>query len=241
MKRHKAFASFVLAASFLTVVSAAALAADPVNVLNGLIETARNGEEGYRVAAGGVQDAATQALFTKYSAQRAEFAAELKNQVRALGGDPDKGGSALGAAHRGWINIKAVATGKDSAGILAECKRGDESAVKSYEDALHEGLPAEVQTTVQKQLGAIREAYDKVVALEAKKEIAKDVKDTEKDLRNAEEKASRNVAEARDDFNDAKRKSDRKVEDAEEKAARDRREAEIKAENKVAEAKNDIR
>lgn len=37
---------------------------------------------------------------------------------------------------RGWINLKAAVTGTDGAAIITECERGDEVAVKHYEDAL---------------------------------------------------------------------------------------------------------
>src|SRR5438874_180930 len=45
-------------------------------------------------------------IFEAAARRCAEGAAELAAEVRALGGDPERSGSATGSLHRGWINIK---------------------------------------------------------------------------------------------------------------------------------------
>jgi uncharacterized protein (TIGR02284 family) len=76
------------------------------STLNGLIETLKDGEQGFRTAAEAVKDPNLKSLFQQYSRQRGEMTRELQSEVRRLGGDPEKSGSMAGAAHRGWINIK---------------------------------------------------------------------------------------------------------------------------------------
>ncbi|HYE66867.1 MAG TPA: PA2169 family four-helix-bundle protein [Pyrinomonadaceae bacterium] len=137
-----------------------------ISTLNGLIETCKDGQEGFRQAAEGVDNSELKTLFNTYSQQRAQFAAELQNEVRRLGGDPEKTSSTAGALHRGWINIKSAVTGRDESSIIAECERGEDSAVSTYEDALKENLPADIQTLLQRQFGQVKEAHDRIRALE---------------------------------------------------------------------------
>jgi uncharacterized protein (TIGR02284 family) len=101
---------------------------DVISTVNDLIETSKDGEQGFRTCANGVKDTQLKVLFEETAKRCAEGAAELQTTVRALGGDPDKKGSASGAAHRGWINIKSTITGMDDAGVLAELERGEDAA-----------------------------------------------------------------------------------------------------------------
>jgi uncharacterized protein (TIGR02284 family) len=133
-----------------------------ISTLNNLIETCKDGENGFRTAADGIKSGELKTLFLTYSQQRAQFAAELQAEVRNLGGDPEKTGSVAATLHRGWINIKSTVTGEDEGAIISECERG----VKNYKEALNENLPAGVQTIVERQYTQVREAHDRIRALE---------------------------------------------------------------------------
>lgn len=139
---------------------------DAISTLNNLIETCKDGENGFRTAAEGVTNAELKTLFNTYSQQRAQFAAELQGEVRRLGGDPEKTGSVAATLHRGWIDIKSTVTGQDENAIIAECERGEDSAKKNYEEALGENLPANVAEIVQRQFGQVKEAHDRIRNLE---------------------------------------------------------------------------
>src|SRR5690349_7368814 len=104
--------------------------------LNDLIETCKDGEKGFRDAAEAVKGSDLKALFRDYSDQRRRFASELQREVAKLGTTPEKSGSATGALHRGWINLKAAITGKDEGAIVAECERGEDAAKAAYAKAL---------------------------------------------------------------------------------------------------------
>src|SRR5829696_5941992 len=112
-----------------------------ISTLNNLIETCKDSEDGFRTAADGVKNSELKTLFLTYSQQRAQFAAELQNEVRNLGGDPEDAGSVAASLHRGWINIKSTVTGEDEGAVISECERGEDSAVKNYREALDESLP----------------------------------------------------------------------------------------------------
>lgn len=133
-----------------------------ISTLDGLIETCRDGEIGYKEAAEGVQNAQLKSLFQQYSQQRTQDISELQAEVRNLGGDPQKGGSLAGAVHRGWINLKAAITGKDEKSILDECERGEDVAKGAYEDALKKALPSHVRDLIQRQYANVKDAHDRI-------------------------------------------------------------------------------
>lgn len=137
-----------------------------VSTLNNLIETCKDGENGFRTAADGIKNGELKTLFLTYAQQRAQFAAELQGEVRRLGGDPEDSGSVAASLHRGWINIKSVVTGEDEGAIISECERGEDSAVKNYQEALKEDLPGDVTTIIERQYTAVKEAHDRIRALE---------------------------------------------------------------------------
>lgn len=138
---------------------------EAVSTLNNLIETLKDGVEGFRMAADGVTNPELKTLFGSYSQQRSQFSSELQQEVRGLGGDPETTGSTLATLHRGWINIKSTVTGADEHAVLAECERGEDSAVHNYQDAMKEDLPANVASVIQRQYGQIKEAHDRIRSL----------------------------------------------------------------------------
>ena len=140
-----------------------------ISTLNNLIETCKDGQAGFKTAAEGVERSELKTLFYEYSQQRARFAGELQNEVRRLGGDPEKTGSVAASLHRGWIDIKSAVTGKSDKAVISECERGEDSAVRNYKGALaDESLTADVRSVVERQYAAVQEAHDRVRSLERK-------------------------------------------------------------------------
>jgi uncharacterized protein (TIGR02284 family) len=137
-----------------------------ISVLNDLIETCKDGELGFKTAAEGLTDSETKLLFQQFARQRGDMARELQSEVRRLGGDPERKGSISGTAHRGWINIKSVVTGKDDAAIIAEAERGEDSAKHTFEDALKEQLPVQTLALLREQSSKVHSAHDRVRSLE---------------------------------------------------------------------------
>jgi uncharacterized protein (TIGR02284 family) len=138
-----------------------------ISVLNNLIETCKDGQNGFQTAAEGVRRSDIKSLFYQYSQQRAQFAGELQNEVLRLGGDPEQAGSVAASLHRGWMNIKSAVTGEDENAVLAEAERGEDAAVASYKDALADAnLPSDVRAIVERQYAQVQEAHDRVRNLE---------------------------------------------------------------------------
>src|SRR5438046_1525095 len=133
------------------------------STINDLIETLKDGQEGFKQAAQGVKDPQLKSLFTDYSLQRSRFATELQSEARVLGeSEPETSSSAAGALHRAWINLKSAVTKGDDHAILAECERGEDSAVEEYKKAMNANLSASLRGVVARQFAQIKEAHDRI-------------------------------------------------------------------------------
>ncbi len=139
---------------------------DVASTLNRLIQTCKDGENGFKVAAQSVDDLNLQHLLQSYSQQRSEFAAELQSEVQRLDQEPARAGHLAAALHRGWMDIKSLAAGRDEAAIIAECERGEDVAVKAYEQAMGSELPADLRALVERQFFKVKEAHDQIRSLE---------------------------------------------------------------------------
>lgn len=135
------------------------------STLNGLIETLKDGEEGFRTSAEKLQSSSIRGEFQEFAGQRGRFASELQTEVASIGGEAATSGSTSGAVHRGWIGLKAALTGNDDHAILAEAERGEDSAVKSYRDALSKDLPSDIRSVIDRQYRDIQDVHMRVRAL----------------------------------------------------------------------------
>ena len=134
-----------------------------ISTINGLIETLKDGQQGFREASEAVKDSQLKSLFNEYSLQRAKFAGELQSEAIGLGeSNPEDSSSTAGAMHRTWINLKSAITSQDDHAILAECERGEDSAVSEYKKAMEDGLPAEIGDIVSRQYSEVKTAHDRI-------------------------------------------------------------------------------
>lgn len=136
------------------------------SAINNLIKTCKDGQEGFRTAAAGVEDPTIKELLSEFSLQRSAFAGELQEAAIHLGEhDPAASGSVGGAIHRGWINLKEAIAGKDNRRILEECEAGEDVAVKAYEKALELSLPGDLEDIVSRQYTEVQATHDQVKEL----------------------------------------------------------------------------
>jgi uncharacterized protein (TIGR02284 family) len=134
-----------------------------ISTINGLIETLKDGQQGFREASEAVKDTQLKSLFSEYSLQRAKFAGELQNEAITLGEhNPEDSSSTAGA----WINLKSAITSADDHAILAECERGEDSAVNEYKKAMEgDKLSATIRDTIARQYTDVKQAHDHIKAL----------------------------------------------------------------------------
>ena len=136
-----------------------------ISTINSLIETCKDGQDGFKTAAEGIERSELKSVFYEFAQQRSEFTGVLQELVRSLGGDPESTGTLTAAVHRGWMDIKSLVTGKDEAAILNECERGEDYAKDAYADALKADLPANVKDILAQQSQAILAAHNKIKSL----------------------------------------------------------------------------
>lgn len=136
-----------------------------ISTLNSLIKTSKDGEEGFSTSAENASDPDLKSVFSERARRCSVGARELREQVQRLGGDPSDSGSASGAMHRAWTNVKSSVTGKDDKAILNEAERGEDVAVESYEKALKEDLPPDIREIVERQYQGVKQNHDRVKQL----------------------------------------------------------------------------
>jgi len=137
---------------------------DTIDVLQDLIKTSNDGQKGYQAAAEDVKSPEIRAFLTAGAQRCGEGAIELSHLLRALGKEPPEGGTAAGALHRGWLQIKAGVTTTDLA-IIEECERGEDRAKAVYKKALEKNLNADVRFVIERQYQGVLENHDRVHAL----------------------------------------------------------------------------
>ena len=140
---------------------------DTISTLNRLIETCKNGQEGFRLAAESItDDEDLKGFLFSCSLQRSKFAGELQNEVIGLGEpDPSEAGTVKATLHRGWINLKSVLTTRNNHSILAECERGEDSAVSDYRKAIESNLSSTLSEVVNRQFQEILATHNSVRGL----------------------------------------------------------------------------
>lgn len=135
---------------------------DVVDVLNDLLENARDGEYGFRTCAEQVESANAKQLFASRAEGCRRAGEELIQLITAYGGEPASGGTAAGALHRGWVQVKGSVGADSELSILESCERGEDSAVARYRKALKQALPPEVRVVVQQQADGAQRNHDQI-------------------------------------------------------------------------------
>ena len=130
--------------------------------LNGLIETARDGERGYLTAAADVKNSELRSIFEEYAEQRRKFVRELEAEVERLGGRPVESGSVAAAVHRGWIDLKGAISGGGVHAIVAACETGEDAAQAAFERVVNLDISGATRTLVEKQWRQIQEAHQRM-------------------------------------------------------------------------------
>lgn len=133
-----------------------------------LVETLKDGENGFATAAEKVRDsehAEWAAKLEDFSRQRAEFWQEIVAMGHEYADDVDERGTVAAAVHRGWIALKDAVTGDDAGAVLGAAVTGENHAVTEYEKALEKDLSPGFREVVTRQHAAVVAARDEVKAL----------------------------------------------------------------------------
>jgi uncharacterized protein (TIGR02284 family) len=131
-----------------------------ISAVNDLIETCFDSQKGFQEASENAMAPEIKSFFTEAARERGRYAMSLMREVRALGGSPEKGGSTGAAFHKFWINIIGTLSGRGDGTLLSEAERGEDSAIRAYEEALQKGLPSYIHSLLEAQCASIKRSRD---------------------------------------------------------------------------------
>jgi uncharacterized protein (TIGR02284 family) len=133
-----------------------------ISTLNDLIETSRDGEEGFRACADHVKNSILKGFFEQKAERCREAVVQLQQIVREMGGEPQRASSASGTVHRFWLSIRSTLAGMNDHAILDECERGEDAAQRAYDRALGQELPGDVRRVIERQYAEVKANHDRV-------------------------------------------------------------------------------
>lgn len=127
-----------------------------------VISSLQDGQKGFADIGEHLKDDTLKRYFLAESLKRANFRAELENELHRAGmADVKEGGSTAGALHRAWGDLKAKLGGGDHS-LLATAEQGEDEAKKAYKDALEQDLPLPVRSLLTEQQAHVNNAHDYV-------------------------------------------------------------------------------
>ena len=137
---------------------------DMERVLLDVIKSLQDGQKGFADIGEHLKDDTLKRYFLAESLKRANFRAELENELHRAGmADVKESGSTAGALHRTWGDLKAkMGIGDDDASLLATAEQGEDVAVKTYKKALEHDLPAPIRQLLTEQQAHILTSHDYV-------------------------------------------------------------------------------
>ena len=134
-----------------------------ISTLNSLIATTLDSVEGYTEASKEIEGDRLGSLFVARASERRQVATNLQAEVRRLGGEPSQGGTALGGAHRLFVNLKAAVVGQDKQAVVNEVERGEDHIKAKFEDALKDNeLSQPVRAAIEDGYRSVREGHDQM-------------------------------------------------------------------------------
>lgn len=135
-----------------------------VGVLNDLIEINNDRVTGYNKASDEAKsmDVDLQAAFTKMANDSRQYAAELTERVRTMGGEPSRGTTNSGKIYRVWMDVKATFSGHNRQAILENCEFGEDAAQKAYKAALASDaeMDAATRQLITNQQNKLKTSHD---------------------------------------------------------------------------------
>lgn len=144
-----------------------------IDTLNTLIETSRDGDKGFTAYAEDAKDASLRSYFTICATRCRQSVHTLEELVKHHAGSPEQSGSVMGLVNRAWLNLRAAISSNSDLAVLEECERAEDAAIRAYQSALTQDLPADVRAVVHVQFDGAQENHDRVRSMrDDKKRLA---------------------------------------------------------------------
>jgi uncharacterized protein (TIGR02284 family) len=129
-------------------------------VLLDVIKTLQDSQKGFADIGEHLKDDTLKRYFLAESLKRANFRAELENELHRAGmADVKESGTVAGAMHRAWGDLKAKMGGGDHA-LRETAEQGEDEAKKTYKDALEKDLPLPIRSLLAEQQAHVLTSHD---------------------------------------------------------------------------------
>jgi len=136
-----------------------------IDIIKILIETCRDAQAGYLIAAEHAKSAELRAFFSNQSMERARFSAELERVAKHLGeAEIAPGAGIVDRINRAWLELKHK-LGAGDTGVLETVEAAASQCRSQYQQAVQSTLPGELKTVIDRQAESVFAAYDQICAL----------------------------------------------------------------------------
>lgn len=133
-------------------------------VLLSLVNRLQDSQKGFADIGEYLKDEQIKRYFLAESLKRANFRAEIENELHRLGDhDVKESGTATGAVHRVWGDLKAKLIRGDHK-LLETAEQGEDVAKRAYADALDQDLPVPIRQLLTEQQAHVLTSHDYVKA-----------------------------------------------------------------------------
>ena len=132
------------------------------STLRSVINTLQDSQKGFADIGEHLKDDTLKRYFLAESLKRANFRAELENELHRHGvHDVHETGTATATIHRVWGDLKAKISSGDHT-LLETAEQGEDVAKKSYKDALEKELPLPIRQLLAEQQAHVLTSHDYV-------------------------------------------------------------------------------
>ena len=131
-----------------------------IKVVRSVIQILHDGQKGLASIGSELTDESAKRFCLEETQVRANYAAELENELHRLGvPDVNEGGTAAGTMHRVWADLKSKLGGGDHT-LLETAEQGEDEAKEKYAEALKETLPGPIHDLLSSQQAHIVKSHD---------------------------------------------------------------------------------
>ena len=132
------------------------------STLRSVINTLQDSQKGFADIGEHLKDDTLKRYFLAESLKRANFRAELENELHRHGvHDVHETGTTAANLHRVWGDLKAKLSSGDHT-LLETAEQGEDVAKKSYADALDKDLPLPIRQLLTEQQAHVLTSHDYV-------------------------------------------------------------------------------
>ncbi|MGP1309119.1 MAG: PA2169 family four-helix-bundle protein [Phycisphaerales bacterium] len=138
---------------------------DTIEGLQDLIEINLDSAKGFDAAADKIEDEKVASFFRDCGQERSGFAKDLSKFVAANRTEPKSSGTAKGAVHRWWLELRGTVQRGDEHAVLAEAERGEDAIKDKYEDVLKNTAGSAVNDVLLGQYSTVKSRHDQIRAM----------------------------------------------------------------------------